>query len=55
MVSHSNAEVRLDAVRLLGRIGTSASLIVLNEALNDENGIVRLQAKSAIKQIESRE
>ncbi len=54
MVSHSNSEVRLDAVRLLGRIGTSASLVVLNEALNDENGIVRLQAKSAIKQIESR-
>ncbi len=54
MVTHSNSEVRLDAVPLLGRIGTSASLVVLNEALNDENGIVRLQAKSGIKQIESR-
>ncbi len=54
-LSHPRAEVRMEASLLLGKIGTEESIPLLAELMkSDKNPIVRLQAKSSLRNIKKR-
>ena len=54
-LSHGRAEIRMETALLLGKLGTESSVPKLEEsATSDQNAIVSLQAKSAIRNIKKR-
>lgn len=54
MLQHEKTKVRRETAELLIRIGTSASVSVLEAAKTDESGMVQLLAKKALKEIKKR-
>ncbi len=54
MVKNSDWVTRTSACEILGAVGTSLSVDALKAATNDENGIVRMKAKDALKAINER-
>ena len=54
MLDHKKKEIRRAAVVLLRKIGTQASVDVLTKAKSDPNGMIKLEAKKALKDIAAR-
>ena len=54
LLDHENRNVITDAIRLLGKIGTEKSVEKITPLLDAENTSVRMQAKSALREIHAR-
>ena len=46
--------VRMSACEILAAVGTSRSIEALKAAASDDNGLVQMKAKDALKAIEAR-
>ncbi|MEW4566876.1 HEAT repeat domain-containing protein [Tautonia sp. JC769] len=54
MLGHSEWDVRVEACRMLGAIGSRASVAPLQQAMRDSNNLVQLQARQALDAIRQR-
>lgn len=54
MLGHPERNVRVEACRLLGEIGSRASVAPLQQAMRDPNNLVQIQARQALNAISQR-